>query len=94
MSLFLLFYFQLYEEPATILARQSPLNTSSTDCISNDEMDKVHGESELEVIMEAELENKRRSSEVAADLNHLINARQCKLTMYDSSSQQVQDKQI
>lgn len=57
----------MYEEPATILARQSPLNTSSMDCISNDETDKGHGDSELEVIMEAELENKRRSSEVTED---------------------------
>lgn len=83
---------ELYDEPATILGRQSPLETLSTNCISNDEVEKSHGESELEVIMEAELEHKRRSSEVTAELKPTATIiRQRKQTVYDSSSQRSQE---
>lgn len=61
------------------------------DCISNDDIDKSHGESELEVIMEAELEHRRRSSEVATDWKPPSTTRPRKNTMYDSSSQQLQE---
>lgn len=81
----------MYEEPATILGHQSPLETSSTDCISNDDIDKGHGESELEVIMEAEMEHKRRSSEVTTDWKPPTTNRQRKQTVYDSSSQRLQE---
>jgi len=81
----------LYEEPATVLGRQSPLETSSMDCIGTDDVDKGHGESELEVIMEAELEHKRRSSEVTTDWKPPMTTRQRKQTVYDSSSQRLQD---
>lgn len=65
---------------------------SSTDCINNDELDKGHGgDSELEVIMEAELEHKRRSSEVASDWKPPATTRQRKQTVYDSSSQRLQE---
>lgn len=63
----------------------------STNCISNDEIEKSHGESELEVIMEAELEHKRRSSEVTAELKPTTTIRQRKQTVYDSSSQRSQE---
>lgn len=75
-----------------ILGRQSPLETSSTNCVSNDEIEKGHGESELEVIMEAELENKRQSSEVTAEWKPTMTiSRQRKQTVYDSSSQRSQE---
>lgn len=48
------------------------------------------GDSELEVIMEAELEHKRRSSEVTSDWKPGT-ARQRKQTVYDSSSQRLQE---
>lgn len=85
---------QLHEEPVTILGRQSPIETSSTDCISNDEVDKgpLLGDNELEVIMEAELEHRRRSSEVATtDWKPSTTARQRKQTVFDSSSQRLQE---
>ncbi|XP_050435860.1 rapamycin-insensitive companion of mTOR [Adelges cooleyi] len=82
---------ELYEEPATIIARQSPLDTSSTDCVGNEEADKSHGgDSELEVIMEAEMEHRRRSSEVAVDWKPPP-TRHRKQTIYDSSNQRLQE---
>lgn len=54
--------------------------------MSTDEVEKVHGnDSELEVIMEAETENKRRSSEVTNDCKSIV-SRQRKQTVYDSSN--------
>ncbi|VVC26551.1 Hypothetical protein CINCED_3A000587 [Cinara cedri] len=83
---------ELHEEPASILGRQSPLETLNTDCIFNDEVDKGHGENELEVIMEAELEHKRLSSEVTADWKPPASStRQRKQTVYDSSSHRLQE---
>jgi len=83
----------LYEEPATILGRQSPLETSSTDYINNDEAEnKGHGECELEVIMEAELEHRRRSLEITTtDWKPSSSIRQRKQTVFDSSSQRLQE---
>lgn len=64
----------------------------STNCVSNDDAEKGHGDSELEVIMEAELEHKRRSSEVTAELKPTTTIiRQRKQTVYDSSSQRSQE---
>jgi len=75
-----------------ILGRQSPLETSSSNCVSNDEVEKSHGESELEVIMEAELEHKRRSSDFTTELKPTTTLiRQRKQTVYDSSSQRSQE---
>lgn len=55
-------------------------------------MDKGHGENELEVIMEAELEHKRLSSEVTTDWKPPASStRQRKQTVYDSSSQRLQE---
>lgn len=75
-----------------ILGRQSPVETSSTNCASNDEIEKGHGDSELEVIMEAEMEHKRQSSEVTAEWKPAMTiSRQRKQTVYDSSSQRSQE---
>lgn len=82
----------MHEEPVSILGRLSPLETTSTDCVSNDEVDKGHGESELEVIMEAELEHKRRSSEGTTEWKPPMTIRQRKQTVFDSSSQRLPDK--
>ncbi|XP_050533366.1 rapamycin-insensitive companion of mTOR [Daktulosphaira vitifoliae] len=77
---------ELFEEPAAIIGRLSPLETSNTDCMSTDEVEKVHGnDSELEVIMEAETENKRRSSEITNDCKSIV-SRHRKQAVYDSSN--------
>lgn len=73
-----------------MLGRHSPLETSNTDSISNEEIEKGHGDSELEVIMEAEMEH-RRSSEITSDWKQLSTTRQRKQTVYDSSSQRFQE---
>lgn len=80
----------MYEEPAAILGRQSPLETLSTDCISNDEVDKALEENELEVIMEADLEHKRQSSEITTDRKSSTTKLR-KQTVYDSSSQKLKE---
>lgn len=80
----------MLEEPASVLGRHSPLETSNTDCISNDDIEKGHGDSELEVIMEAEMEH-RRSSEITSDWAHSSTTRQRKQTVYNSSSQRSQE---
>lgn len=82
---------QLHEEPALILGRHSPIEIPSTDSVNNDEVDKGHGESELEVIMEAELDQRRQSSEAATTDWKPPSTRQRKQTVFDSSSHRLQE---
>lgn len=79
-------FLQLHEEPASILGRQSPIETPCTDSVNNDEVDKGHGDCELEVIMEAELDHRRQSSEATATDWKPPTTRQRKQTVFDSSS--------